>query len=204
MFDLQSYRKNKKLTQKELGHIVGVNSQRVGHVELGRTPIPEAWMEKLSKHFDEEIEYQESDLKILKPSKQTSNTSIPAYEIDFIGGGGVVFDGGQQNPDYYIDLPEFSGCTAFRVYGDSMEPTIKSGSLVFAKKIDNWFETLEFGQIYGIVYGDGRRWCKKIRKAADPSELLLQSENPEHDPFEVKKINVKSIWLIHGWLVKKV
>ena len=108
------------------------------------------------------------------------------------------------NASYTMDIPEFAGTTSFRSYGDSMEPIIKSGSIVFATKIEDWASHLEYGQIYGIVCQDNRRYLKYIRKSKkENSHFLLKSENEFYDDFEIPKEKIKNVWLIHGWLNKR-
>jgi len=164
---------------------------------------------------DEEIQ----QLPIEKPIRDIENAPngkferkkgkglIPYYDSDFIGGDYIAtFEAGSVKPAYYMDIPEFAGCDAFRIYNDSMENLIKSGTIVFGTKIENWREHLEYGQIYGIVCHDNRRFIKYIKKWNDaPNEYFyLVSENDFYDPWEIKKDTIKNVWLIHGWLNKRV
>lgn len=134
---------------------------------------------------------------------------VAFYDADFAGGDTEFYDDQSTvKPAYYMDIPAFSGCIAFRIYGDSMENVIKSGSIVFGKDIKSWRDHLEYGQIYGIICTDGRRYIKYIKKprvkGKDMTHFLLHSENPNYDDFVIQKDSIKSIWLIHGWLNKKV
>lgn len=142
--------------------------------------------------------------KLLK--KINNNTElVPYYDIDFAAGNDIIMqDDASAHPAYYMDIPEFSGCTAFRAYSDSMEKLIMSGSILFGTKITTWMEHLEFGQIYSIICNDGRRYIKYIRKAEkDNQSFLLRSENKDYDDFHLPKSIIRSIWLIHGWLHKR-
>ncbi|RKS00465.1 LexA family transcriptional regulator [Flavobacterium sp. 102] len=139
-------------------------------------------------------------------SKKHSGMLVPFYDIDFSAGADIAtVDNVQVTPDYYMDVPEFSGCTAFRAYSDSMERLIKSGSILFGTKVEEWLLHLEYGQIYGIICRDGRRYLKYIRKNQEnPKELfLLKSENESYDDFDIPKNAIRSVWLIHGWLNKR-
>lgn len=137
--------------------------------------------------------------------KGKSSELVPYYDVDFAAGGDIqTFEDGRITPAYYMDVPEFSGCTAFRAYSDSMEKLIKSGSILFGTKIEAWLEHLEYGQIYGIVCTDGRRYLKYIRKAKKhSSHFLLRSENKEYDDFDIPKKAIRNVWLVHGWLNKR-
>lgn len=131
---------------------------------------------------------------------------VAYYDVDFAAGNIEMYSDNSTVPTYYMDIPEFSGCTAFRAYSNSMENLIKSGSMLFADKIDAWFDYLEYGQIYAVVCKDGRRFLKYIRKHdPNPEEyFLLRSENSGYDDFEMPKRFIHSMWLIYGWVNKRV
>lgn len=145
--------------------------------------------------------------KITKYKPSTKEQLIPFWEVDFIAGNSFdVVDNKSTQPTYYMDIPDFRGCTAFKAFSDSMEGLIKSGSILFGTKIESWHEHLEFGQIYGIVCHDGRKYLKYIKKyREDPKNyFLLESENKFYDEFEMPKESIRSIWLIHGHLSKRI
>lgn len=132
---------------------------------------------------------------------------IPMYNVDFIAG--TAFDAVENpltKPDYYMDIPDFRGCTAFKAYSDSMEGLIKSGSILFGTKVEHWNDYLEYGQIYGIVCVDGRKFLKYIKryKEAPKDYFLLASENDFYEDFEMPKKFIRSIWLVHGHLTKRI
>jgi len=134
---------------------------------------------------------------------------IKFYDVDFAAGDIEFYeDINTIQPAYTMDIPEFNGCTAFRTYNNSMEKLISSGDILFATNEEDWKDSLEYGQIYGIVCKNGRKYLKYIRKAPEGKEnthFLLKSENSvEYDDFTLAKDKIKSLWLIHGWLKKKV
>lgn len=132
-------------------------------------------------------------------------TGIPFYDVDFAAGADIQFydDKHMIKPAYVMDIPEFSGCVAFRAYSDSMDPLIKSGSILFGTKIDDWIVHLEYGQIYGVVCTDQRRYLKYIKKSKKESNFLLRSENKHYEDFEIPKDKIRNVWLIHGWINKR-
>lgn len=137
-------------------------------------------------------------------NRRKSNALIPFYNADFMAGAAEMFyEDATIYPEYYMDVPEFYGCTAFRAYSDSMESKIRSGNILFGIKVDDWRSHLEYGQIYGITCTDGRRYLKYIRKCQDEKHFLLKSENDSYDDFTIPKSKVKNIWLIEGWLDKR-
>lgn len=145
--------------------------------------------------------------RVKKISKRNSQL-INFYDVDFAAGDvEILNDQNTITPAYTMDIPEFNGCTAFRTYNNSMEKLIYSGDILFATEEIDWRDSLEYGQIYGLVCHNGRKFLKYIRKATgkENTHFLLRSENAEeYDDFTLAKDKVKSIWLIHGWLKKRV
>ncbi|MBD3583287.1 helix-turn-helix domain-containing protein [Flavobacterium selenitireducens] len=186
-------RKKFKETQAEFAKRIGLSRESIVKYEKG-SPIPEN-RRSLFRALLAEI----------KENDGTKNL-VPYFNAEF---GDDVDKVSEQRPtlrpDYFMDIPEFAGCTAFRTYSDSMESKIKSGSILFGTNIEAWRQHLEYGQIYGIVCDDGRKYLKYIRR--DPvnpfSNFLLQSENPAYDDFSIPKDVIRSIWLINGWLNKQ-
>jgi len=139
-------------------------------------------------------------------NKRNDKSLIPFYNADFIAGNAeLYYDDDTIYPEYYMDVPEFSGCTAFRAYSDSMETRIKSGNILFGTKQEDWKEHLEYGQIFGITCLSGIRYLKYIRKydADEEHYFLLKSENKNYDDFKIAKSKIKNIWLINGWIDKR-
>jgi len=132
---------------------------------------------------------------------------VPFYPVDFIGGNIESVNDQTIKPDYYMLMPQFRGCVSFYSYNDSMEPLITSGMILFAKEIIDWKSHIEFGQIYGIVANDGRKYLKYIRrhKTKNETHFILKSENEEcYDEFDFSHKEIRSIWLIHGWITQRI
>ena len=172
--------------------------------------------EALLKHYKEILQnvpegnvIEEKTTEYLKRRRIKKNKHpVRFYDVDFLAGTSLIEfydDSNMIEVAYEMDIPEFAGCTAFRAYSDSMEPLIKSGSILFGTKIDDWISHLEYGQIYGIVCNDGRRYLKYIRRHSDvKTTFLLRSENSEmYDEFELPKTAIKNLWLINGWLNRR-
>jgi phage repressor protein C with HTH and peptisase S24 domain len=157
---------------------------------------------------DPASEYVKSPIKSRFKKLPNRGELIKFYDVDFAAGDVEFYnDNNTITPAYTMDIPEFSGCTAFRTYNNSMEKLIYSGDILFATEEHDWRESLEYGQIYGIVCNNNRKYLKYIRRAEgkEDSHFLLKSENAaEYDEFTLAKNKVKSIWLIHGWLKKRV
>lgn len=204
---LKIFRKDKNLSVPALEKILGIPRDRIYKWEKGTVPYDTADYEKVENLINGKfgisdiIKAPNSRLK-----KKIGVGLVKFYDTDFAAGDIEFYDDTNSiTPAYEMDIPEFAGCTAFRTYGDSMEPAIKSGSILFGTMVVDWESHLEYGQIYGIVCSDKRKYLKYIRKDKDnpKTNFLLRSENKEYDDFELPKNKIKSIWLIHGWINKR-
>lgn len=194
-----------------MAELLGVSRNTIGNWEKGGN-IDEPTRKRVQEFIDtyneaEYIEPNNDSVNKITNYKPTSSDLIPFWDLDFIAGTAFdAVDHKKSQPDYYMDIPDFRGCTAFRAYSDSMEGLIKSGSILFGTKIERWAEHLEYGQIYGIVCQDGRKYLKYIKKYHENPSMffLLQSENKFYEEFELPKEAIRSIWLIHGHLSKRI
>lgn len=152
-----------------------------------------------------EIEKINSENIVVNKNKtKVNNKLIPYYDVDIMAGMGILYeDSPNYKPSYHMEVPQFSGCSAFPVYADSMLPLIEPGSIIFCTHIINWDEVLEYGQVYAIQLNDNRRFIKYIRKSKDDTKFLMRSANAEYDDFEIPKKNISQIWLVEGWMRKK-
>ncbi|QEL01089.1 helix-turn-helix domain-containing protein [Olivibacter sp. LS-1] len=203
--------KSLDLTQEEAAKRLGVTRQTVVNW-ISRAELDSNILQIVKSNLG--IDLSDGTVDIVSPSEdivtvrrniRKKQALIPFYNADFMAGNAEAFyEDGTIYPEYYIDVPEFYGCTAFRAYSDSMEKKIKSGSILFGIKLDDWYSHLEYGQIYGITCNDGRRYLKYIRKSEQEDRFfLLKSENPNYDDFKLPKEKIKNIWLIEGWLDKR-
>lgn len=203
--------KSLDITQEEAAKRLGVTRQTVVNW-ISRAELDSNILQIVKSNLG--IDLSDGGVNIVSPSEdivtvrrniRKKQALIPFYNADFMAGNAEAFyEDGTIYPEYYIDVPEFYGCTAFRAYSDSMEKKIKSGSILFGIKLDDWYSHLEYGQIYGITCNDGRRYLKYIRKSEQEDKfLLLRSENPNYDDFKLPKEKIKNIWLIEGWLDKR-
>lgn len=213
--NVKEFREKANLTQQELSNLTGIPRDRIASWENGRGNPKAEDSKILTNFFVNKITNNptllvEKDIIINRPTSPSKRPKNPVkfIDVDFLAGNtSIEFydDNNMVEVAYEMDIPEFAGCTAFRAYSDSMEPLIKSGSILFGTKIEDWNDHLEFGQIYGVVCTNGRRYLKYIRK--HPNEMnkfILRSENiDKYDDFDLPKKSIKSIWLINGWLNKR-
>ena len=125
---------------------------------------------------------------------------IPVVNLD--SRGGTSFNEEVQTAAYVTGQMPFSveiahqGDVVIPVYGDSMEPTYRSGSLVLIRKVELWREYLEMGNVYILALEDDRRLIKTVKAGSDKDHLLLISDNPGHEQQEIPKRIIKSVWRV--------
>lgn len=146
-------------------------------------------------------EISEPQITYVNPIKN----KIPIYDIDIAAGIYEMFDDTNNlTPAYYMDIPEYYGCKGFRVYSNSMAPLITPGSIIFCKEIQDWNDYIEYGEIYAIYAGEKVKTIKYIRRSKDETKFILRSHNTvEYDDFEIPKKDIKSLWIVEGWQLKK-
>nr|WP_314669902.1 S24 family peptidase [uncultured Porphyromonas sp.] len=83
------------------------------------------------------------------------------------------------------------------VRGDSMTPRYYSGDIVACRKVflsDLWFQ---WGKVYIIDTNQGSL-LKKVRRGSSEETITLVSENPEYEPFEIRKDQIYNIAIVQG------
>ena len=83
------------------------------------------------------------------------------------------------------------------VRGDSMTPKYYSGDIVACRKVflrDLWFQ---WGKVY-IIDTDQGSVLKRVKRGSTDDTITLVSENPEYEPFELRKYQIYNIAIVQG------
>ncbi|MEG0146216.1 MAG: S24 family peptidase, partial [Clostridia bacterium] len=84
----------------------------------------------------------------------------------------------------YMDFPEDdvpSGADfGIRISGDSMEPTVRDGQIVWIKSQPELYD----GQVGVFMLDGGEAVCKRARVRDDGRVFALESDNPKYAPIE--------------------
>jgi hypothetical protein len=198
--------------QRTIGKALGYsNESSFSQVVNGKVSLPSDFFERVYKLHPDIENYANSlkndeSIKKINPTVEIKETVlIPFFGVDFMNGKEGVFGGENlENPEYYLDIPDFRGCIAFRSHWDCADKLIKVGSILFVRKIEDWKSHLEYGKIYGIICTDDRRYLKRIRldKQKPKTHFLLCCENEFFDPFSIPKNKIKTIWLLEGLITR--
>jgi repressor LexA len=147
--------------------------------------------------FSEETKSIENHTVSNEPAKE--HEGIPLIPIDAMAGFGT---GGVQVMDYdtqkYI-VPEFTELKVdfmIRVKGSSMYPKYNSGDLVACKKLvlnDIFFQ---WNKVY-VLDTDQGALIKRIKKGSEDN-LLIVSDNPSYEPYELHLSKIHAIAIVLG------
>jgi phage repressor protein C with HTH and peptisase S24 domain len=135
----------------------------------------------------------------LSLNEPSSHYGIPLIPIEAMGGFGT---GGVQVMDYdtqkYI-VPEFTELNVdfmIRVKGSSMYPKYNSGDLVACKKLVLSDIFFQWNKVY-VLDTDQGALIKRIKKGSD-NHLLIVSDNPSYEPYELHLSKIHAIAIVLG------
>jgi len=135
-----------------------------------------------------------------EPPPDNDTILIPVVNLD--SRGGMAYNEEVQTETYVTGRLPFptsiahQGDVVIPIYGDSMEPTYKAGSMVLIREVELWREYLELGCTYVIGLIDDRRLIKTVMAGNDTDHFLLVSINPSYQPQEIAKSIIRSVWRV--------
>lgn len=191
---IKKLRKEKGLTQEQLGNLLGVKKSAIAKYENNRVSnLKKETIQKLAEIFDVPASYFLGIEEVNQPII-TDSISIPLYSDISCGIGGFVDD----NIDEYISLPE-SLLSPSKEYfcqyasGDSMiDENINQGDLVVFEKCNH----LRNGEIGCFTIDDNVATCKKFYLDNSNQCVILQPANPEYSPIVVSQENMMGFKII--------
>lgn len=184
---IKKLRKEKGLTQEQLGNLLGVKKSAIAKYENNRVEnLKKDTIQKLSDIFDVPAAYF-LGIEDTSQSIITDSITIPLYN-DISCGTGLFVD---DNIDEYISLPE-SLLSPSKEYfcqyasGDSMiDENINQGDLIVFEKS----ERIQNGEIGCFTIDDNVATCKKFYRDNNNNCVILQPANPEYSPIVVNQDN---------------
>ena len=179
---IKSLRKDKGLTQEELGNMIGVKKAAVQKWESGMVQnLKRNTIKQLSEIFEvspasfiDDDDPIESNATILPQDKIRM---IPVYESVSAGFGAYADNYILEYIPLFISSDEEAHNTlCIKVQGNSMYPKIEDGDSIQVLKQD-WCES---GQVAIVLIDDENAVVKKVEY--DKSSITLLSFNPEYAP----------------------
>ncbi len=221
--NIRHLRKSKNLTQDQLADKLGVKRAMIGSYEEGRATPKIHALQTISHYFNvsiddminmdlktENLETENqkdisgADLRILTTIVDRDNKEMISLVPVKASAG---YTTGYSDPDFIDSLPKFAlplpelsqerTYRAFQISGNSMEP-IPSGAYIICEYLQDWTELKE-GKPHILITKDDGVVYKRIFKN-DDNTLLLKSDNPEYDPYNISLNNITEVWKALGYI----
>lgn len=173
MNNLRTARKLKKLTQKDVAELVGIDRTTYNRYENGMTQPDNDKLLKLATVLDVSVDYLlgnkpqiEHGATRLIPLLGTVPAGTPIEAIEDI----------EEYIDIYPRLVKHGELFALRVQGDSMEPDLHHGDIVIIEKQ----EFVDNGDVAVVRVNGEDVTLKRVKLTA--KGLMLIPSNPAYDP----------------------
>ena len=182
--NLRTLRKEKKLTMKELGNIIGVAESTISLYENGLRQPDNAMLTKLADYFGVSVDY------LLGRDEQPTQSIFDSYPnlrpvtkrrvpmLGEIACGQPIY--ANEDRESYVELgTDLNVDFCLTARGDSMiGARIRNGDIVFCRSQD----MVNNGEIAAVIIGD-EATLKRVYYYPDKQKLVLQAENPKYEPF---------------------
>ncbi len=217
--NIKTLRKKFGYTQLKLAEKIGVKKSLIGAIEEGRSEPRVSIAVKISKLFDCSLDQilnsdftfenvipvdsEGKNLRVLTiPVSDDQTERITLVPISARAGYAMSLS----NPNYINELPSFhlplkqvstsSTYRMFEISGDSMMP-IEPGSYLLTEYIQNWRE-LKNGNAYVFISKFDGIFFKRI--LVKSTSILMKSDNPEFNDFEIPTNEILEIWTPKGYI----
>lgn len=189
---IRMLRKQKGLTQTELGEKLGVKTNAVSKWECGRVEdIPMSKVKAMSVLFDVTPSFLIDDEQL--PSNATPLDVHSFHRIPILGriAAGLPLYAEQNIEGYTLtDLNGGAEYFALRVKGDSMNAArIQEGDVLIVRRQ----EEVENGEVAVVMVGEDDATVKRFYSAGNTVTLMPQSTNPQHQAqmYDLRKTKIK-------------
>jgi len=180
--------------QGQLAELIGVNRSTLSSALNGNEKYGS---EKMLRRMVELVD---------GPAFPGERQRIPFYDMDVTAGIVEAYPD-TETPAYSINFAPVNDCTAaLPVYGESMEPGIRSGDIVFVRELHNR-TTLQWGEIYLVVTDetcDNMRTIKRVYPHPDGQHYILRADNPTYKGDTIIPVaSVLKIFIVKGHFARK-
>lgn len=171
---VKELRKQKHITQEELGKVLDIQKAAISKYENGRAEPSTEVLKKMSSFFGVSIDYLLGN-SIAKEANQKVGRGV---RIPVLGRvvAGIPIEAVEEVLDYEEITPELAATGEFfalQVRGDSMLPKLEEGDVVIVKKQ----EDVETGDIAIVLVNGDEATIKQIKKV--DGGIMLYGFNPD-------------------------
>lgn len=171
---VKELRKQKHITQEELGKVLDIQKAAISKYENGRAEPSTEVLKKMSAYFGVSIDYLLGN----SPAKLSAQKLGRGVRIPVLGRvvAGIPIEAVQEILDYEEITPELAATGEFfalQVKGDSMLPKLEEGDIVIVKKQAD----VETGDIAIVLVNGDEATIKQVKKVT--GGIMLYGFNPD-------------------------
>nr|DAQ49422.1 MAG TPA: Repressor protein CI [Caudoviricetes sp.] len=171
---VKELRKQKHITQEELGKVLDIQKAAISKYENGRAEPSTEVLKKMSAYFGVSIDYLLGN----SPAKLSAQKLGRGVRIPVLGRvvAGIPIEAVEEILDYEEITPELAATGKFfalQVKGDSMLPKLEEGDVVIVKKQ----EDVETGDIAIVLVNGDEATIKQVKKVN--GGIMLYGFNPD-------------------------
>ncbi|WP_436357336.1 S24 family peptidase [Brevundimonas sp. CEF1] len=210
---VKAARKERGMTQGELGKALGVVQSVVSDIENGKLKSWPTHRNAIRRVLGKPLSYFEPEESDLPPETDVhadlSNVvMLPEYDVRLSAGDGFYV--GAETTKREWPYPRFlvvdqlgmspGNATVQEVIGDSMEPTLSSGDYVLIDLNDS---RIGLPGIFAVWDGDALV-CKRVERipGSEPRQVRLKSDNPLHGEYQVAEEQVRVVGRVR-WITRR-
>lgn len=187
---IRELRKNRCMTMKELGAIVGLAESTISQYETGKREPDNETLLRLGEFFNTSVDYLLGRETVAGGPPEPS---VPGSKwIPVIGTipAGTPVEAIEDILDYEEITHQMASQGehfALKIKGQSMEPKISDGDVVIVRKQDD----CENGEIAVVLVNGDEATVKRIKKS--PEGLILIPNNPAYEPMFYSNAEIESL-----------
>ena len=205
------------LSQRKLASLLRLDPSNLSKVLTGKLPVTEGLINRVvadlgvSKQWLRDGRGLPYD-KPVRALEVAAPEEAPLVEAKVVAGGVPVYDidatagcisleriFSEVRPVGMVAMPDLpEGSKLIKVQGDSMFPRIINGGYVAVRRVRD-MKNIFWGQIY-VVQLEDYRMVKFLRRHADPSKVILHSENPDYDDMDVDRRDILGLYIVDAIL----
>lgn len=189
---VKELRKQKHITQEELGKVLDIQKAAISKYENGRAEPSTEVLKKMSSFFGVSIDYLLGN-SIAKEANQKVSRGI---RIPVLGRvvAGIPIETVEEILDYEEITPELAATGEFfalKIRGHSMEPRMMEGDVVIVRKQ----EDVESGDVAIVLVNGNEATVKRVKKQEEGITLIATNTSVYEPHFysnkEIKNLPVQ-------------
>lgn len=167
---VKELRKQKHITQEELGKVLDIQKAAISKYENGRAEPSTEVLKKMSAYFGVSIDYLLGNPPAKSPVQKPTGRGV---RIPVLGRvvAGIPLEAVEEILDYEEITPELAATGEFfalKIRGHSMEPRMMEGDVVIVRRQDD----VESGDIAIVLVNGNEATVKRVKKQEDGITLI--------------------------------